>query len=121
MPGGDGTGPMGAGAMTGRAAGFCAGYGVPGYANPVGGRGRGFWGAGRGRGSGFGRGRGFGAGRFGWAPMGTGYPAYGPVAPAAPTREQELDGLKQQAAYFQGALEDIQKRIDELAADAPSK
>ena len=120
MPGGDGTGPMGAGAMTGRAAGFCAGYAAPGFANPVGGRGRGFWGAGRGRGGG-GRGRGFGAGQFGWAPMGAGYPAYGPVTPAAPTREQELDALKQQAAHFQGALEDIQNRIEELAADAPSK
>jgi len=53
--------------------------------------------------------------------MDVGYPAYGPVAPAVPTREQELDALKQQAAHFQGALEDIQKRIDELAADAPSK
>jgi len=35
MPWGDGTGPMGRGPMTGRAAGFCAGYAVPGYANPV--------------------------------------------------------------------------------------
>ncbi|MBN1863537.1 MAG: DUF5320 domain-containing protein [Victivallales bacterium] len=35
MPGGDGTGPMGMGSMTGRAAGFCAGYGVPGYMNPM--------------------------------------------------------------------------------------
>ena len=35
MPFGDGTGPGGYGPMTGRAAGFCAGYAVPGYANPV--------------------------------------------------------------------------------------
>jgi hypothetical protein len=49
------------------------------------------------------------------------HPAYGPVAPAAPTREQELDSLKQQAAHFQGALEDIRKRIDELQAEAASK
>jgi len=35
MPWGDGTGPMGRGPMTGRGAGFCAGYNVPGYANPV--------------------------------------------------------------------------------------
>ena len=33
MPGGDGTGPGGMGPMTGRAAGFCAGYPVPGYMN----------------------------------------------------------------------------------------
>ncbi len=38
MPGGDGTGPAGLGPMTGRAAGFCAGYGVPGYMNPIAGR-----------------------------------------------------------------------------------
>jgi len=35
MPRADGTGPMGMGAMTGRAAGYCAGSRVPGYANPV--------------------------------------------------------------------------------------
>jgi uncharacterized protein DUF5320 len=32
MPGGDGTGPMGMGPMTGRAAGYCAGNGAPGFA-----------------------------------------------------------------------------------------
>ena len=35
MPGGNGTGPAGLGPMTGRGAGFCAGYAVPGYMNPV--------------------------------------------------------------------------------------
>ena len=39
MPGGDGTGPLGLGPMTGRAAGYCAGYPVPGYMNPLPGRG----------------------------------------------------------------------------------
>lgn len=120
MPGGDRTGPMGAGAMTGRAAGYCAGYAAPGFANPVGGRGRGFWGWGRGRGGG-GRGRGYGFGGFGLAPVAMGYPAYGGVAPGAPAPQQELDALKQQAAYFQGAMEDIQKRIDELQASVASK
>jgi len=38
MPLGDGTGPAGMGPMTGRAAGYCAGYGVPGYMNPIPGR-----------------------------------------------------------------------------------
>ncbi|HXL02849.1 MAG TPA: DUF5320 domain-containing protein, partial [Candidatus Atribacteria bacterium] len=59
MPGGDRTGPWGLGPMTGRAAGYCAGYSVPGYMNPIPGRG---WGAGFGRGWGrgyFGRGRGW--------------------------------------------------------------
>jgi hypothetical protein len=45
MPFGDGTGPAGLGPMTGRAAGFCAGYPVPGYMNPVMGR-AGFFGSG---------------------------------------------------------------------------
>ena len=96
MPFGDRTGPAGLGPMTGRAAGFCAGYPVPGYMNPVGARGFapaagvpafGPYGAGlyaygapygapyagwgnpwlrRGFGFGFGRGRGRGRGRFGF-------------------------------------------------------
>ncbi len=97
---------MGMGPMTGRAAGYCAGYAMPGYANPIGGRGRGLWGRGRGFG--------FAAGRFGWAPIGTGYPVYGPVAPPP---EQELETLRQQASYFQGALTDIQKRIEALQTE----
>ena len=43
MPLGDGTGPAGLGPMTGRAAGFCAGFQVPGYMNPGFGRGFGYW------------------------------------------------------------------------------
>ena len=31
MPGGDQTGPLGFGRMTGRGAGYCAGYSTPGY------------------------------------------------------------------------------------------
>ena len=84
MPFGDGTGPAGAGPMTGRAAGFCAGFPTPGYMNPIAGR-AGFYGAGapavgpygagygmpyggtlrRGFGRGLGRGRGWGRGRGG--------------------------------------------------------
>jgi hypothetical protein len=41
MPAGDGTGPLGLGPMSGRAAGFCAGYPVPGFMNPI--PGGGFW------------------------------------------------------------------------------
>ena len=125
MPGGDGTGPGGMGPMTGRAAGFCASYSVPGYANPVGGRGMGM-GFGRGRGGGFGRGRGFGWGRAGY-----GLPAYGgavnPYAyggvPFAPTvaPQQELDGLKGQAEYLEDALNGIKKRIEELDSQKSSK
>ncbi|WP_052880840.1 DUF5320 domain-containing protein [Kiritimatiella glycovorans] len=122
MPGGDGTGPAGMGPMTGRAAGYCAGYGVPGYANPVPGRGFGF---GRGRG-GFGRGLGFGfrggRGRGGYGPQPYAAPAYPPAgAPypygAAPAPEQELEALKGQAGSLQEALEDIRKRIADLESD----
>ena len=118
MPGGDGTGPGGMGPMTGRAAGFCVGYSVPGYANPVGGRGMGMgMGFGRGRGGGFGRGRGFGWGRAGY-----GFPAYG-AAPFTPTVviQQELDSLKGQAEYLEDALDGIQKRIEELESQKIDK
>ncbi len=127
MPGGDGTGPGGMGPMTGRAAGYCAGYPVPGYMNPVGGRGFGAFGRGRGggRGGGWGwRNQFYATGMTGWQRAGLGMPAYGapagypapyptPFAPAA-TEEQELDALKGQAEYFEDALEGIKKRIDEL-------
>ena len=89
MPLGDGTGPAGMGPMTGRAAGYCVGYPVPGYLNPYGGRlsvggwnpyvrvglpvsyrAWGYpmpvWGGRRFFGFGFGRGRGFGWGRWWW-------------------------------------------------------
>ena len=120
MPGGDGTGPGGMGPMTGRAAGFCAGYPVPGYVNPVGGRGMGM---------GWGRGRGFGRGR-GWGRAGYGMPAYDSAvnpyayggAPFAPTiaPQQELDGLKGQAEYLEDALDGIKKRIEELESQKSS-
>lgn len=107
MPGGNGTGPTGMGPMTGRGAGFCAGYVVPGYANPVGDRGMGM---GRGGGRGW-RHRFYATGIPGWARAG--YGVSGPAVPA-PTAEQELDGLKQQAEFLQNSLEEINKRIEEL-------
>ena len=117
MPGGDRTGPAGSGPMTGRAAGFCAGYGMPGYMNPAGGRG--FWGGGRGRGFGRSGGRGWrnwfnATGLPDWQRAGMGYPAYGAPVAATVSGEQELAALKNQAEYFEGALEDIKKRLEEL-------
>jgi len=125
MPGGDRTGPAGAGPMTGRAAGHCAGYPVPGYMNPVGGRG--FFGRGMGRGGG----RGFrhwyyATGLPGWARTGFGYPAGGvaqhcaayplPVAgPIAP--EQEITALKSQAESLQSALDEIRSRIEQIQGE----
>jgi hypothetical protein len=121
MPGGDRTGPMGAGPRTGRAAGFCAGYDVPGYMNPYGWYGGG-WGRTRGRGRGRGWGRGMGW-RHGWggqwggfAPMmgaPYGYEApYPPVEP--PSRADELEMLKEQQEQLEAALKNIQKRMSQL-------
>ena len=138
MPGGDGTGPAGMGPMTGRAAGFCAGYPVPGYANPVGGRGMGMgWGRGGGRGR---RNWFYATGLPGWQRAGYGMQAFGgavnpyayggavnPYAygnvPFTPTvaPQQELDGLKGQAEYLEDALDGIKKRIQELEAQKTSK
>ncbi len=104
MPRGDGTGPMGMGPMTGRAAGYCAGYPTPGFMNPVGGRGLGMA---RGRGGGLGRGMAMRRGRgraFGLVPA--------PFTPA-PTREQELDLLRGQADWLKEQLEGITARIGE--------
>ena len=60
MLGGDRTGPLGYDPRTGRAAGYCARYSIPGYANPT--FGRGF-----GRGGGWGRrNRYYATGLTGW-------------------------------------------------------
>ena len=133
MPRGDGTGPMGLGPMTGRAAGFCAGYSVPGYMNPI--PGRGYFGWGRG---GFGRGGGRGrrnwyyaTGLPGWQRASMGMPAFGGAYPYAPemgmpafggaypyapemTPKQEADILKNEADFLKKQLEDIQSRIETL-------
>jgi len=114
MPRGDGAGPLGAGPMTGRGAGFCAGYDQPGYANPVGGRG--FWGRGFGRGGG---GRGWrhwcrATGLPGWMRFGWG----ADIAPVTPPGETERSLLQRQADMLQQQLDAIRQRLDALAADA---
>lgn len=123
MPAGDGTGPVGAGPMTGRALGYCTGYNRPGFANAGGG-----WFYGRGRGGG-GRGRGYrhwyyatgmpGWMRAQWGPWGAPYNQAMPPAgqfnyEAGISREDEINMLREQADYFKSALDDIQKRLDEL-------
>ncbi len=108
MPGGDGTGPVGMGPMTGRAAGLCAGSGRPGYANAA---------PGRGSGMGFGRGRGLGARRgwrhrrsgAGWA-RGSGDAV--PCQPPDPGIEKRT--LEAQADELQGQLDAIRKRLGEI-------
>ena len=111
MPGGDRTGPWGMGPRTGRAAGYCAGFDAPGFANPWPGRGAGF---GRGMGRGWGRGpvrgpvRGFGRGRPG--PWADGYGAYYPQAGESQWLKDEIAGLTEQ-------LEFLKQRLSELSAD----
>jgi len=120
MPGGDRTGPMGMGSMTGRAAGYCSGAGVPGYMNPVPGRGlgRGLWGRGF-RGPGRGRGARGGAWGRGWRWFEFGryaapyeYPA--PYPGTDPKTESQL--LKNQAKALQAELDLVNKRLAEVEA-----
>jgi hypothetical protein len=117
MPRGDGTGPMGMGAMTGRAAGYCAGFGMPGYANANPGRG---FGIGFGRGRGFG-GPGFGGGGRGWRHWfhATGLPGWtrfgGLASPyQKPHPELEKQALKNQAEALESELDFIKKRLGEI-------
>jgi len=123
MPRGDGTGPAGLGPMTGRAAGYCAGLGVPGSMNFAPGRGYLAWGRGRGGGRGF-RNQYYATGLFGWQRTSTGRPPWGnpyladmagsfSAAPAI-TREQKLEALKSQAKYLEDALQDIRKQLEDL-------
>ncbi|HOL21348.1 MAG TPA: DUF5320 domain-containing protein [bacterium] len=117
MPFGDGTGPLGLGAMTGRAAGYCAGYGVPGYANP-------YIGVGFGRGIGFGRG--FGrrwfwrrAALYGYPlPYGTVPPAIDPYAVWRVSPEEEKNLLLEHTKMLEEQLAEMKKRIAELEKEA---
>jgi len=100
MPGGDRTGPQGAGPRTGRGMGYCGEYDRTGIANPAAELRGGF---------GFGRG---GTGR-GWRHRfyATGVPGW-----VTSTPEQETADLKAQADWLKGQLDAIQKRIEELTS-----
>ncbi|MGQ9603182.1 MAG: DUF5320 domain-containing protein [bacterium] len=122
MPRGDRTDPMGFGAMTGRGAGFCAGYRVAAHMNPFFGRGCylprcGFRGGGSGRGW---RNWFWATGLTGWqrhamflpAFSGWGNPYWFPFGEMTP--EQEADILRSQAELLKSEMEDIQSRIEAL-------
>jgi hypothetical protein len=127
MPGGDRTGPWGTGTMTGRGAGYCAGYPVPGCANPIRGYGR-SWG----RGYGKGWRRGFGRGWYTCPPSTTIVPpanpqAYAPIT-QPPLPEQEIATLENyqknltaEKADLEQELEGVKARIEELKAKQASK
>jgi hypothetical protein len=118
MPRGDGTGPMGMGAMTGRGAGYCAGTGSSGDDNAAPGRnaGLGFGGNRRPLGRG-------GAGRRGrrnrYYVTGLAVPMPFPGSAASspstdPAKEKQL--LEQQAKTLQSELDQIKKRLGEMEA-----
>ena len=120
MPFGDGTGPNGLGPMTGRGAGYCAGYGMPGYMNPI--PGRGYFGRGRGFfGRGGGRGRRnwyYATGLPGWYRAGAGLPAWGgyPVPPVEPelSPQNEAVLLKEQVSAMEKEIKEMHRYIAEL-------
>lgn len=116
MPGRDGTGPMGMGAMTGRAAGWCAGFSAPGYANQIPGRG---FGMGLGRGGG-GRGRRnmyYATGLPGWIrDRGYAAPYWIQGNYMKPDPEVEKQNLRVQADALQSELDFIRKRLDKIEA-----
>ncbi len=95
MPRGDGTGPMGAGMLTGRGLGPCGGGDRAGY------------GAGYGTGFGYGCRRGFG-GRFG------GFFGFGRgIAPGPISEKTQKELLKEQKSFFQDRIDAIDKQLDD--------
>jgi hypothetical protein len=90
--------------MTGRATGYCAGYGMPGYANPWGGRMGGAFGWGRGR---FWRYGGFWGHPYGYYPYAVQYSA-----------EQEREELQNQVKFFESQIDGLKKRIEELESES---
>ena len=93
--------------MTGRAAGYCAGYPVPGYMNPHGGR--------LGLGFGWGRGRGWG---YPYAAPFWGAQYAPPPYAAQYSRDQEKEALQNQVKVFEDQIAAVRKRIEELESEA---
>ena len=115
-------GPMGQGPMTGRAAGYCAGYTAPGFMHPVsagGSRGGRGWGGGGGARGGqrhrhwyYATGLpGWQRAWMGWSGAGASFPG---AFPPAHSREDELAALKQQATNVEQALDELRTRIQQL-------
>ncbi|MFO7677006.1 MAG: DUF5320 domain-containing protein [Thermoplasmatota archaeon] len=109
MPRGDRTGPWGLGPRTGRAAGYCEGYNIPGYANPLN-RMR----LGRGRGPGFRRGFGTPGRGFGWGTPYTYPKAYEPEQYPDINKEQEKAYLEDITKQLEEELKTIKQRLQDL-------
>lgn len=105
MPRGDGTGPLGQGPMTGRSAGFCAGFAAPGAMN-----GPGFFG-------GFGCRRGAGRMMRG-AGLAWGYRFSGkPYANADFSGVNEKEYLTNQMNFLENQLQQIKQRLKNVTSD----
>jgi hypothetical protein len=98
--------------MTGRGAGYCAGYGMPGFANQAGGRGFG---------AGFVGGRAFGGSGRGWRNCfyATGLPGWArfggyPQPAMAPDPAMEKQALQAQADALEAQLEMLRQRLGAL-------
>lgn len=106
MPGGDRTGPLGEGPMTGRGMGLCGSYPTPDHAQS---------GLGRGFGRGFGRGRGLGGGRGGrgWRHMywTTGLPGWERGGPGAGAPASELQWLEARARALESELAAVRDQL----------
>ena len=118
MPRGDGTGPGGFGPMTGRGAGYCAGFDAPGFANnvPAGrgmAKGRGF--AFYRKGTGLGRARGFG---FGYRSNPSSSPGINKNnADFEKDVKISIRSLEQEQRMLKEELEGINKKLDELKSN----
>lgn len=110
MPRGDRSGPTGMGPGTGRTAGYCAGYPVAGYANPL--PGRGAFGRGGGRG---GRGRRnwyYATGLTGWQRAAPGwYPAQAGTAPYPYPAPYSEMALQEEAKMIRSQIETLEENI----------
>ncbi|MGI6131405.1 MAG: DUF5320 domain-containing protein [Bacillota bacterium] len=128
MPRGDGTGPAGFGPMTGRAAGYCAGYDAPGARGRAGARGQGAVGirprigAGRGRGH---RRMYYATGMPGWMRYGCpelpvggfqGVPQESRYADDVQgmSAEREKELLSQQVQFLRSELGIVERRLNDL-------
>ena len=102
MPGGNGTGPNGQGPFTGRGLGNCLSYGIPAIAGAAM-----AWGFGRRRGGGRGFAGGFGGGfRQG---MGRGFGLPQAFNWGAPSKNDELTALKEEAKLLQDRINELEK------------
>ncbi len=113
MPRGDGTGPMRMGKMSGRGAGYCAGFGAQGRENtaPRRGLGMGFWG---GRGQGW-RNMFFATGLPGWMRFrGDAAPNQYQMTGQKSDPEMETQVLQNQAKILREQLDFIENRLAEI-------